>query len=159
MTLACFFFSFTSLQKMQGWVQHVKESVTFLLVVFSEFSGLFHKVHQSGEHGDVTWLKTHLLDLRQTTVQSMSIRILKKYFRLQKLVTVCLCVFVHVSPPTCSPRYSTSSASWSRILPSSVRPPFAPVVVVVVAPFLACFSRFRLSSIFLTELSTSEMVS
>lgn len=65
----------------------------------------------------------------------------------------------HGIAPTCSPKYSTSSASWRRILPSSVSPPFAPAVVVAAAPFLACFKRFKLSSIFLTELSTSEMVS
>lgn len=35
-----------------------------LLALFSELSGLFHQVHQSGKHRDVSWLKTHLLDLR-----------------------------------------------------------------------------------------------
>ena len=44
--------------------------VNVLLVLFSELSRLLHKVHQGGEHGDVTRLKTHLLDLRQTTEQS-----------------------------------------------------------------------------------------
>lgn len=35
-----------------------------LLAMLSELSGLFHQIHQSGEHGDVTRLKAHLLDLR-----------------------------------------------------------------------------------------------
>lgn len=39
------------------------------LALFSELSGLLHQVHQSGEHGDVSLLKTHLLDLRHTTEQ------------------------------------------------------------------------------------------
>lgn len=34
-------------------------------VLLSKFSGLPHQVHQSGEHGDVSRLETHLLDLRQ----------------------------------------------------------------------------------------------
>ena len=130
-----------------------------LLVLFGELSGLFHKVHQRGEHGDVTLLKTHLLDLRHTTAQS-SVRENNQ----KSDDAVCnrtwkqfVCMFQ--TPPTCSPRYSTSSASCSRILLSSVGPPFAPAEEVVVAPFLACFNRFRLSSIFLTELSTSDIVS
>lgn len=60
--------------------------------------------------------------------------------------------------PTCSPRYSTSKASCRRILLSSVGPPVVPVVLVVTV-FLACFSLFKLSSIFFTELKTSDMVS
>ena len=56
------FFSFTSLQ-----ARLVTKELPFLLL--SELSGLFHQVHQGGEHGDVTRLETHLLDLRHTTVQ------------------------------------------------------------------------------------------
>ena len=63
---------------------------------------------------------------------------------------VCVC--------TGSPKYSTSSASCRRILLSSVGPPLA-AVVLLGAVFLACLRRFRLSSVFFTELSTSEMVS
>lgn len=38
---------------LKGFSYH---GVTFLLVLFSEFPGLFHKIHQSGEHGNVTRL-------------------------------------------------------------------------------------------------------
>lgn len=137
-------------------MQHVRPSWLLL----GELSGLFHEVHQSGEHGDVTLLKTHLLDLRHTTAQSS----VRENSQKSDDADVCnrtwkqlVCMFQ--TPPTCSPRYSTSSASCSRILLSSVGPPFAPAEEVALAPFLACFNRFKLSSIFLTELSTSDMVS
>lgn len=43
--------------------------VSDLLGQFGELSGFLHKIHQSGEHGDVSWLKTHLLDLRDDSIE------------------------------------------------------------------------------------------
>lgn len=77
--------------------------VTFSLVLFSELSGLFHEVHQSGEHGNVTWLKTHFLDLRQTG--QSSVRILSVPTSLNRVFThVCALVQRHIPVPPGIPR-------------------------------------------------------
>lgn len=60
---------------------------------------------------------------------------------------------------TCSPKYATSKANCSLILSSSLMPPPLGPAGVAGAVLLACFSLFRLSSIFLTEFRTSDTVS
>lgn len=61
-------------------------------------------------------------------------------------------------PVTCSPKYSTSKASCSLILSSSLMPPPDPPGLGEVV-FRACLSLFKLSSIFLTECRMSDTVS
>lgn len=42
------------------------------LILFRELPSLFDEIGQRGEHGDFTWLETHLLDLQQVKVARSS---------------------------------------------------------------------------------------
>lgn len=95
---------------MQQCVQYVNAygssyyGVTFSLVLFSKLSGLFHKVHQSGEHGNVTRLKTHFLDLRQTGQSSVRILSVPTSKIVFLFILVCALVQCYIPVPPGIPR-------------------------------------------------------
>lgn len=103
------------------WSVLVAAGSVFLLVLFSQLSGLLHQIHQRGEHGDVAWLETHLLDLRRrdkhTSNDSTTVALYFRFFisfdliydnlyflgALPSIYCYCHCMFLIVIVSFCDP--------------------------------------------------------